>query len=270
MAAKPFSRIDGWPVAVGIVSDYLAMAAAFEKRFGVRLVVTSGIRTYAEQEAIFRDRYRPGAHSPYGDYRAWSGMTWGRVSGAGTVAAPGSSNHETGRSLDLADTGSDAGVASSFDTERNRWLSENCHRWGFTHTGRGFAEPWHFEQLQVADPFLGRGKPHSISSDDPGEPIGSSAAGGGTDLTEAEVNEILKRLDAMEKRQKSIESKLAWVQARIGGTVGNKKKGWKASKTLQHQLEWLMGRVGGSYKTDSLSTQISDLHNDVELLADEG
>jgi hypothetical protein len=115
---RPFARIDGWPVAIGIVPDLLALKAWFKQATGFNLIVSSGIRTYAEQEAIFRQRYTrtPGGRRVY-DVRYWQGVPWYRVSAAGTVAAPGSSNHETGRSLDLRDDGPDPGVASSFNTQ---------------------------------------------------------------------------------------------------------------------------------------------------------
>ena len=45
-------------LAVGIVVALWAMQVAFEAAFpGIRLVVYSGVRTYTEQEAIFRQRY---------------------------------------------------------------------------------------------------------------------------------------------------------------------------------------------------------------------
>lgn len=268
--AKSFSRINGWPVAVGIVSDYLAMAAAFRAEFGVDLVVTSGIRTYAEQEAIFRDRYRANAHSPYGDYRWWNGVRWGRISGAGTVAQPGTSNHETGRSLDLADTGSDAGVASSFNSTRNRWLSANCHRWGFTHTGRNFGEPWHFEQLRVADPFLGRGKPHSISPGDPGEPIGGAAGGGGSEdvmnkAQEKKLDDALRFAKAAYEKSRDAERWSRWLKARIKGSVKQKSITSTVSEA-RDAANWLKRRVRGSNKdgNPSITAMLEALMEAVE------
>ena len=266
---KAFIRIDGWPVAIGIVDSYQGMAAAFRERFGVALVVTSGIRTYTEQVAIFTDRYRIGARSPYGDYRWWNGSQWGRVSGAGTVAQPGTSNHETGRSLDLADTGSDAGVASSFNSERNQWLSANCWRWGFTHTGRNFREPWHFEQLQVADPFLGRGKPASISSDDPGE-LRTGAGGGGITNEEDEMNSTQeKKLDdalryakAAYERAGKAASIAQWLKGRIKGSVKQKSITTTASEA-RDAAQWLKGRVKGSTKNPSITAMLEAIQEAV-------
>ena len=267
---KAFSRIDGWPVAVGIVDSYQGMAAAFQERFGVALVVTSGIRTYTEQVAIFTDRYRIGARSPYGDYRWWNGSQWGRVSGAGTVAQPGTSNHETGRSLDLADTGADAGVASSFNSERNQWLSANCWRWGFTHTGRNFREPWHFEQLQVADPFLGRGKPTSISPSDPGELLYGGSGAGGVIVQEDEMNSAQeKKLDdalryakAAYERAGKAASIAQWLKGRIKGSVKQKSITTTASEA-RDAAQWLKGRVKGSTKNPSITAMLEAIQEAV-------
>lgn len=182
---EPFARIDGLPVAVAIVNDYLGLAADFAAAFpGIRLVIYSGIRTYEDQVRIFKERYttNPAGRRVY-DVRRWQGVLWYRISPVGTVAQPGSSNHESGRALDLRDTGSDPGVASSFLTPRNIWLSRNCGRFGFTHTGRNFAEPWHVEHLRCPDPWGGLGKPLSILSSNPGQALTTSSSGGGGSST---------------------------------------------------------------------------------------
>src|SRR5699024_6552805 len=180
----------------------------------------------------------------------WNGVRWGRISGAGTVAQPGTSNHETGRSLDLADTGSDAGVASSFNSTRNRWLSANCHRWGFTHTGRNFSEPWHFEQLRVSDPFLGRGKPHSISPSDTGEPIGGAAGGGGSEdvmnsSQEKKLDDALRFAKAAYEKSRDAERWSRWLKARIKGS-GKQKSITSTVSEARDAANWLKRRVRGS------------------------
>lgn len=262
--AKAFSRINGWPVAVGIVRDFLAMAAAFKAQFGVELTVTSGIRTYTEQVEIFTQRYTP---APNGrrvyDTRRWNGQLWYRISGAGTVAQPGTSNHETGRSLDLADTGSDAGVASSFGSPRNRWLSQNCWRWGFTHTGTGFAEPWHFEQLRIADPFLGRGKPNSISSNDPGEPIGGAAGGGGDEdemnsSQEKKLDDALRFAKAAYEKSRDAERWTRWLKARIKGSTKQKSLTVTTSEA-RDAAQWLKVRTKGSVKQPSITALLESI-----------
>ncbi|MDN3309547.1 M15 family metallopeptidase [Microbacterium oryzae] len=183
---RPFARIDGLPVAIGIVENVLAAKAWFRGETGYDLIVYSAIRTYDDQVAIFTARYTrtPNGRRVY-DIRTWQGVLWYRISAAGTVAAPGTSNHETGRSLDLRDSGPDAGVASSFSSPRNQLLSQNASRFGLTHTGKNFAEPWHFEDLGISDPFLGQGKPTAIDPSDPGQPISSNGtpAPASTDTT---------------------------------------------------------------------------------------
>src|SRR5690606_28255226 len=103
---------------------------AFEKEFGLDLLVTSGTRTAAEQKKL-RD-----AH----------------LAGRGGLAAPvGFSNHEENgprrpRALDVRDSGWDAGVTRA-GSVRAKWLRANASRFGFNPAGYGFSqvEPWHIE-----------------------------------------------------------------------------------------------------------------------------
>ena len=145
-------RVDGLPVAPGTARAFYGLKAAFEKKFpGITLHVYSGYRSYADQEKIFRERYRAHAYSPYGDYRWWNGVRWGRVSGEGTVAIPGMSNHGNGRALDIRDSGRDAGVTIAGNA-RSNWIRANAGRYGFHPAGYGFGEPWHIE-LASGDPW---------------------------------------------------------------------------------------------------------------------
>lgn len=263
--AKAFTRINGWPVAVGVAPHYLAMKVAFEKQFpGIQLQVYSGIRTYEGQKSLFLSRYRVQwvGNGPYGDVRWWNGLRYVRHSGEGTVAQPGTSNHETGRSLDLRDSGSDAGVAASFFAPRNVWLSQNCHRWGFTHTGKNFGEPWHFEQLQVADPWLGRGKPLSIADNDPGEPFPgtSNGAGGGAEQEEDDMftdddrkllQQVRDQLGGAADRKTSLRQdvdeigrEVSTIRKLIGRTVARAKNG----DTIGVSLDKIIAHLGGRKK----------------------
>lgn len=128
--------------------------AALRSLFGVGLVANSGIRTYEEQKAIFLERYVTagnvkGRHVY--DTRWWNGQLWYRISAAGTVAAPGSSNHEvqgTKAAVDIADTGSTAGITSRNST-RGRWLRQNAASYGMIASGDGFGEGWHFDITNI-------------------------------------------------------------------------------------------------------------------------
>lgn len=149
--AYQFVTVDGQRVERNVAEDLARMNAAFQKAFpGIRLVVTSGTRTDAEQERIFRDRYVLAGdvrgRRVY-DTRWWNGHLWYRVSPAGTVAVPGTSNHqESGpngpRSIDIRDTGADAGV-SVRGTRRDRWMQDHAHEYQFENEGYNFGEPWH-------------------------------------------------------------------------------------------------------------------------------
>lgn len=149
-------RVDGWPCAPGTAAAFTGrLKPAFERAFpGVTLHVYSGYRSYDDQVKIFTERYRRNGHSPYGDYRYWDGSTWGRVSGAGTVAAPGTSNHQSGHALDIRDSGSDAGVTIAGNA-RSNWIRANASRYGFTPIGYTFGEPWHIEY--TGTPWTGGG-----------------------------------------------------------------------------------------------------------------
>ncbi|MGO1267095.1 MAG: D-alanyl-D-alanine carboxypeptidase family protein [Microbacterium gubbeenense] len=259
---RPFARINGLPVAVGIVDGLLALAAWFKTATGYDLIVSSGIRTYVEQVAIFTARYTlaPNGRRVY-DARWWKGQLWYRISAVGTVAAPGSSNHETGRSLDLRDSGPDAGVAASFNTHRNRLLSANLHRFGFTHTGKNFGEPWHIEQLQVADPFLGQGKPQSISSSDVGQPLTGGSGAGGTNTQEDKMNKdqeqkLDKVIDLLTQRvgphNETVPETVGRIVKRQGGSVKQKSMTTTTSEA-RDAAKWSKARQGGSVKDPSIT-----------------
>ncbi|QGJ92707.1 lysin A [Microbacterium phage Megan] len=125
--------------------------------FGVHVIVSSGIRTYAEQEAIFRSRYVT-AGNVNGRYvydtRWWNGVLWYRISSAGTVAVPGTSNHEIQGSkaaVDLRDTGRDAGIATA-GSARSNWLRANAGAYGLIASGFSFNEAWHYDVPNIWTP----------------------------------------------------------------------------------------------------------------------
>lgn len=123
--SKTTVTIDGKPVAVGTAAAFQNLAAAFKKQFGLTLHVRSGLRTRAEQQRLY-DLYK---------------------AGKGNLAArPGTSRHESGKALDVFDSGRDAGVTRLGST-RAKWLRSNAAKYGFTANGYGFrqVEPWHIE-----------------------------------------------------------------------------------------------------------------------------
>jgi hypothetical protein len=148
--AYTFVERNGQRLEVAVAAAFDRMNNAFHAAFGLWLLVTSGTRTDAEQEAIFRARYvtagQVNGRKVY-DTRWWAGQLWYRISSAGTVATPGSSNHqESGpngpRSIDIADTGGDPGV-TRFGTVRNQWMHDHAGEFGFENEGEKFNEAWH-------------------------------------------------------------------------------------------------------------------------------
>ncbi|QOP64787.1 endolysin [Microbacterium phage DelaGarza] len=118
--------------------------------FGVRVIVSSAIRTYEEQKRIFLERYVTAGNvrgRRVYDTRWWNGQLWYRISSAGTVAVPGSSNHEIQGSqaaVDLRDSGSDGGLAT-MGSARSNWLRANAWRYDMVPSGFGFGEAWHYD-----------------------------------------------------------------------------------------------------------------------------
>lgn len=139
------SRLTAWMLYVINLLD-----ADMFRLFGVHVLVTSGIRTYAEQEKIFRARYVTAANingRRVYDTRVWKGVRWYRISAAGTVAVPGTSNHEiqgTKAAVDLRDTGRDAGISTA-GSARSNWLRANASKYGLIASGFSFGEAWHYD-----------------------------------------------------------------------------------------------------------------------------
>lgn len=142
--------IDDQRVASAVADDFKAMNAEFHRVWGVWLIITSGTRTAQEQIDIFLSRYttNPGSRFVY-DTRRWNGVLYYRISPLGTVAVPGTSNHEEGgpigpRALDIRDSGADAGILTH-SSARAQWFHANSHRWHFNSAGDAFGEEWHKE-----------------------------------------------------------------------------------------------------------------------------
>lgn len=130
--AYKYTRRNGKRVEVHVAAAFDKMAAAFKKKFGLELRVTSGTRTRAEQQRL---------------YNGWIK----RLPGYNLAARPGYSNHEESgprgpRALDLHDTGSNAGV-TVIGSARSNWLAANAPKFGFKNTGHYFnpREGWHYE-----------------------------------------------------------------------------------------------------------------------------
>lgn len=142
---------DGQRLTPAMLYDFLALDADFARRTGHHLKISSGVRTDPEQERIWYDRMVL-AHQVNGrrvyETRWWNGRLWYRISSAGTVAPPGSSNHQinvaAGRrgALDIYDTGSDAGVLTRGSFRANVF-DAIAPSYGYDSEGYAFGETWH-------------------------------------------------------------------------------------------------------------------------------
>lgn len=149
--AFTFTYIDGQRVEWSTAQAFLRMRADFRKAFpGIDLRISRGSVTTPEQTTVFLQRYVT-AGNVRGRYvydtRWWDGRLWYRVSSAGTVAVPRTSNHEIEgpngpRSIDIRDTGADAGVTVR-GSVRDRWMQNNAGEYDFENEGYNFKESWH-------------------------------------------------------------------------------------------------------------------------------
>lgn len=107
---------------------------------GIRLSLTSGYRSYAEQQTV------------YGNQVA----SKGRQQADRVSARPGHSEHQTALAVDLARTDGRCSLLPCFgETPEGRWLAENSWRYGFLLRYPadltpvvGYAyEPWHFRYV---------------------------------------------------------------------------------------------------------------------------
>jgi len=125
MGTYEYEEIDGEKVETHVAAAFDKMAAAFKAHFGLTLHVRSGMRTDAEQQALYNA---------------------GR-----TKARPGQSDHnESGPNgpvaLDLYDSGKDAGV-KYIGTVRSNWLKRIAGSFQFYLDGATFQPPegWHYK-----------------------------------------------------------------------------------------------------------------------------
>jgi len=121
-------------------------AAAIEKLFqaaqlqGYELCGVSGYRSYARQKKIFTENI----------------LTKGKDHTLKYSAVPGTSEHQTGLSMDISSKALKYDLSSAFvDTPGGRWVADNAYRFGFTIrypkgkakiTGYAY-EPWHIRYV---------------------------------------------------------------------------------------------------------------------------
>lgn len=123
---------------------------------GYELTVRGWNRSHAEQEKFFFQRYKAGKASPFGDYRWYKGVRYGRTNGA-AAAIPGTSNHGWGLAVDVVDFGAvgqwnhPRRVAAIGILKKHGWTDDE---------GRGkIQEPWHLVYNPARDKMKGTKPP---------------------------------------------------------------------------------------------------------------
>ena len=136
--------VQGLPVEQKTAKAFLKMAAAMKKEINVDLKLTSGYRTNAHQDFIYRQRLC----GSYGSGKKGSS----KCDAGPNTAPPGYSNHQNGVALDLDVGSSKFNYSGTYNgkagwtnrkTKIYEWLSKNAKTYGFVRTVR--SEPWHWE-----------------------------------------------------------------------------------------------------------------------------
>ncbi len=121
------------------------MAAALRQETGKRLISVSGYRPYDKQARIYARKLKQvhGVEALADEY----------------VARPGTSEHQTGLTMDVGERGVEDNLGDDFGLSvSGQWVRENCWRFGFvlrydrgweTVTGYEY-EPWHLRYVGKA------------------------------------------------------------------------------------------------------------------------
>lgn len=109
-------------------------------RAGINILATSGYRSYDRQQYLFQQEVEES----------------GREEAKTVVAIPGTSEHQTGLTMDITSPSVDYGLVERFgETEEGRWLANHAYKYGFilrypegkeNVTGYQY-EPWHFRYV---------------------------------------------------------------------------------------------------------------------------
>lgn len=127
---------------------FLRVAAAFEKKFGKRLVAMSFYRPKADQVRIFLKNYYRynGRRRPDTTDRSYNGSTYRLRAGMSPVASPGHSNHGLGTTVDF-----NSGVQTRGSAEHDWMISEGAkYGWDWAE-GKKIGEAWHMSYVPSKD-----------------------------------------------------------------------------------------------------------------------
>ena len=149
---------DDWQVDLVSLNDqqsvdqraYQALQKMLEdaKKEGLNIIVCSSYRTYDKQKQLFVNKVSEYLKKGYSYNEAQDKASmW--------VAKPNTSEHQLGLAVDLVSRDNQRLDKSQEKTEEQRWLMENCQRYGFilrypsdksNLTGVNY-EPWHYRYV---------------------------------------------------------------------------------------------------------------------------
>ena len=117
---------------------------------GYRTAIISGYRTQWEQEWLFERKTNYYLGLGYGREAA-------KVEAAKTIAIPGTSEHQLGLAVDIADINYQSLDDRQAETPAQQWLMAHCHEYGFilrypkdsTQITGIIWEPWHYRYVGV-------------------------------------------------------------------------------------------------------------------------
>lgn len=126
--------IDGKRVNKAFADDYHRMEAAFKNAFGLDLIISDGVRSYAEQKRGYEDML--------------AGRTTVRWANPDSPYAYHVETNPTGpRAIDIRDSGNDAGV-TRYNNARSAWIRDHAKEFNWNPRGYyEFNEPWHLEGI---------------------------------------------------------------------------------------------------------------------------
>ena len=133
--------IEGQQLDYRIIEPMREFVAAARAE-GLSVYLSSGYRTYADQNYLFNRKI---------------GQGYSEEDAAKIVARPGTSEHQTGLACDITDQYYELKDSSLEQTATYKWMCQHCHEYGFivryTNDKKDITgiiyEPWHFRYVGV-------------------------------------------------------------------------------------------------------------------------
>jgi len=141
--SKYISRREEIRLEKTAAKQLLKMLKSANTKAGHKFYLYSGYRSYATQKQSCGGQNNAVRNS----------------SGLVTVAAPGTSEHQTGLAIDITGLGNSKSYSYPKKGTPERWLLDNCHKYGFIYRYQGkysgetgvANEPWHLRYIGVDD-----------------------------------------------------------------------------------------------------------------------